>query len=86
MSPKSRSVPLDPDLIRIADTMGRVIISLDAQTLPGHLAEHLAAGGSSAGIFILRRPLNISVANDLVLIAFASEPEEWRDRFAFVPL
>ena len=75
----------DSDLIRWAEAEDRIIVSLDSRTLPTHLAEHLAAGGNSPGVFIARRPITAAFAEWLVLLAYASEPEEWRDRVSFVP-
>ena len=75
----------DSDLIRWAEADDRIIVSLDSRTLPARLAEHLAAGAHSPGVFIARRPINAAFAEWLVLLANASEPEEWRDRVTFVP-
>lgn len=81
-------VPLgmpDPELLRWAEADGRIVVSLDTATLPGHLAAHVASGGQSPGVFIARRPIGPALAEWLVLAAFASEPAEWRNRVTFVP-
>jgi hypothetical protein len=75
----------DPEMLRWAEAESRVIVSLDSRTLPGHLASHLAAGRHSPGVFIARRPLNVALAEWLVLLAFATEPGDWADRVTFVP-
>ena len=75
----------DPELIRWAESDDRIIVSHDCTTLPDHLAAHLRAGAHSPGIFIARRPLNVALAEFLVLAAFASDPDEWRNRVTFVP-
>jgi hypothetical protein len=49
------------------------------------LAAHLQSGRTSSGIFIAREPLNAELARFLVLIAFASGADEWRDRITFIP-
>jgi hypothetical protein len=66
----------DPVLIRWAELNDHVIISHDCTTLPGFLSQHLRAGRHSPGIFIARRPLNIALAEWLVIAAHASDPAE----------
>ena len=75
----------DPHMLRWAESNTRIIVSLDSATLPGHLRAHLAAGRQSPGVFIARRPLNIALAEWLVLLAFGTEPDEWANRVTFVP-
>lgn len=75
----------DPKLIRWAALNDRIIVSHDCATLPEHLRSHLASGGRSPGVFIVRRPLNVALAEWLVLAAYVSDPGEWRDRVTFVP-
>jgi hypothetical protein len=75
----------DLDILRWAEEHGRIVVSHDTKTLPEHLAEHLAAGRHSPSVFIARRPLNLALAEWLVLAAFASDAPEWKDRVTFVP-
>ncbi len=75
----------DLELLRWAEAEDRIIVSLDSATLPGHLAAHVAAGGQSPGLFIARRPFGATLAEWLVLAAFASDPQEWRNRVTFIP-
>jgi hypothetical protein len=75
----------DADLLEWAESDNRMIVSLDSRTLPRHLDDHLAAGRHCPGVLIVRTPMNIALAEWLVLIAFVTEPEEWRDRVSFVP-
>lgn len=54
--------------------------------MPAHLADHLASGGHSPGIFILRSRYRVEeVIEFLQAAAYASEPSEWQDRVAFIP-
>ena len=75
----------DAELIHWAEANDWVLVSRDVRTLPVHLERHLAAGGHSPGIFIARGRLNVELAEWLVLMAFAANPEEYRDRVTFVP-
>jgi hypothetical protein len=76
----------DPDLLIWAEREGRILLSLDYRTLPGHLARHLQAGGHSPGIFLLRRPAALSaVVADLVLTAQAGDAADFQDTIRVVP-
>lgn len=76
---------LDPDLLIWAEAHDRILVSRDTNTLRVHLEEHLASGRHSPGVFIVREPLNVALADWLVLMAFATSPDEWTDGLAFVP-
>jgi hypothetical protein len=76
----------DPELLRWAEDEGRILISKDVRTMPGHLAKHLAPGRHSPGIMALRpqAPLR-EVLEFLVLAAYATDPAEWADTHRYVP-
>lgn len=76
----------DPEILRWAEVHGRVLITRDKRTMPGHLRDHLAAGRSSPGVLIVRPGLTISyVVEFLACIAHASDAYEWIDRVEFIP-
>jgi hypothetical protein len=75
----------DPDVLIWAEANGRILISFDKKTLPGHLAQHLAAGRHSPGIIILRSPTIPDAVLDLATIAHASRPDEWFDMLRYFP-
>jgi hypothetical protein len=51
-----------------------------------HFLDHLASGRHSPGVFVVRPFRSYSeVVDFLVLAAYASEPDEWRDRVEFIP-
>src|SRR5262245_65086760 len=45
----------DPDLLLWAESYNRVLVTLDVNIMPGHLAAHLQAGRRSPGVLLLRR-------------------------------
>ena len=76
----------DPEVIRKAAEAGRILVSHDRQTMPGHFAR-LLERRSSAGLIIVPQDLDIgAIIDDLLLIWAASEAEEWRDKVAYIPL
>jgi len=44
----------DPDLLLWAEREQRVVVTMDRQTMLGHLAAHLQSGHHSPGVFLLR--------------------------------
>ena len=43
----------DSEVLEIAAQQGRILITHDRRTMPGHFRDRLEAGGSSPGVFIL---------------------------------
>jgi hypothetical protein len=77
---------LDPDLLLVAEAMGRTLISRDRRTMPGHLADHFAGGHHTCGVILLRRDASLgSCLQDLRLIWHATTAEEWIDRTEYIP-
>jgi hypothetical protein len=76
----------DPDLLLWAERHGRVLVSMDWNTLPGHLATHLGAGCRSPGIVFLRRGFSAKqVLDELVLLAHAGDPADLQDQIKYIP-
>jgi hypothetical protein len=76
----------DPDVISIAAESGRILVSHDRRTMPGHFARFRETR-SSPGIIIVSQDLDIGAAiEDLLLIRAATDLEEWRDLISFVPV
>jgi hypothetical protein len=76
----------DPEVIGLAAASGRILVSHDRKTMPGHFARFRETR-SSPGMIIVSQELDIGAAiEDLVLIWAATNSEEWRDRLGFVPV
>jgi len=76
----------DPDVLRIAAEAGRILVSQDRRTMPGHFARYTAQA-HSPGVVLLHEAIPIAAAiEELVLIWSASEAEEWIDRLVWLPL
>jgi len=76
----------DPEVLQIAADTGRVLVSQDRRTMPLHFARFTVAA-PSPGVVLLREAIPIATAiEELILIASASEAEEWNGRIVWIPL
>ncbi len=76
----------DATILEWAEREHRILVTEDKQTMPGHLENHLQAGHHSPGVFLLRPGLSLRELVEFpVLVANASEPNDWWDRIEFIP-
>jgi predicted nuclease of predicted toxin-antitoxin system len=74
-----RGLP-DPSVLAIAAEAGRILVTHDQRTMPGHFAEFLATR-SSPGVIIVQQHLPVAAAaEELVLIWAGTQAEEWQNR------
>lgn len=76
----------DPDLLAWAEREGRVVVSEDWNTMPGHLRDHLNQAQHSQGVILLRSGFTVAeLVATLVVAAYASDPAEFLDQARFLP-
>ena len=76
----------DPDVLKKAAQEGRVLVSHDRKTMPGYFGQFILTE-KSPGILIVSQKMPVAqVAEELFLIWYASEPEEWLNRIRSLPL
>ena len=76
----------DLDVLVTAADSGRILISHDRRTMPGHFARFLQLR-PSPGVIIVSQDLDVGRAiEDLLLIWTATEANEWINHIDFVPL
>ncbi len=76
----------DLDVLAVAADSGRILISHDRKTMPGHFARFRETR-SSPGLILVSQELDIGAAiEDLLLIWEATDAGEWVDGLGFVPL
>lgn len=76
----------DPDILVWAEREGRILVSLDKKTLPGHLTQHLQQGHHSPGIFIVIPSSTLAAIIDyLMYAAYAGDPLDYADGIRFFP-
>lgn len=76
----------DSAVLRLAAEQGRVLVTHDRKTMPNHFGRFISAE-SSPGIIIVSQRLPVSqVAEEILLIWLASEPEDWVNKIRSLPL
>jgi len=76
----------DPEILAWAEQAGRILLTYDESTMPGHWIDHLQAGHHSPGVLIIREKVSLrEIVEGLVLLAYASDPSEWSDRLEYFP-
>src|SRR5262249_18689656 len=76
----------DPAVLSIAARESRILVSHDQSTM-GQVFARFILNNSSPGVFIVPQHLSpFVVADELFLIWFASEPQEWTNRICSLPL
>ncbi len=77
----------DSQILAWIEQNGYILVTENRRTIPGHLADHFAAGGHVPGVFWLRPAAEIgSIVEGLYLIWLTSSAEEFQDRTLYVPL
>src|SRR5947209_2535283 len=76
----------DPTILLWAEREGRILLTEDVHTMPGHLAGHLQAGHHSPGVFVVSVGCSIGqLVSWLEFIAHAGEPADYADTITYVP-
>jgi predicted nuclease of predicted toxin-antitoxin system len=76
----------DPQVLEIASRYGRILVTHDRRTMPGHFGEFIKHN-ASPGVFVVSQNLPpAEVAEELLLIWSATEAEEWVGRICSLPL
>jgi hypothetical protein len=76
----------DPHVLAIAARDGRILVSHDRETMPGHFKAFVSEL-PSAGVIILSQNVEIREAIEQILIVWAaSDAHEWINRIAYLPL
>jgi predicted nuclease of predicted toxin-antitoxin system len=76
----------DPEVLALAASEGRILVSHDHKTMPRAFAEFVMAM-HSPGVFIVSQKVDHLAAIDALLLVWAaSEAEEWANRICTLPL
>ena len=76
----------DPAVLAVAAREGRVLVTHDRKTMPRHFFEFISTE-TSAGVLIIPQSLSVAAAvDDLLLIWYATEAQEWINQIRSLPL
>jgi len=77
----------DPLILEWAEEEGRILVTHDRRTMPGHAGARLAAGLRVAGVIVVPRQLPVGrVIDDLEVIVSCTEAAEWENLVRHLPL
>lgn len=78
---------LDPEILIWCEVYDFVLVTNNRTSMPPHLTDHITQGRHIPGIFILNSGWSIGEnLEELILIALASEENEYQDRIVHLPL
>ena len=76
----------DPDVLAYAADHGRILLTHDESTMPGHLSNFLAMGRHCPGVIIIDQELATGRAIEAVILVWeASGPQDWADQYNYAP-
>lgn len=76
----------DPEVLDRCALDGRVLVTYDKSTMPVHFAEFITHN-MSPGVLVARRGAPITeIAEEIALIALASDAGEWQNRIVYIPM
>lgn len=77
----------DDAILDLAAAHGLIVVSHDMRTMPGVAAERIRRSAPMAGLMVAPQLYPVSpIADELILIWFASTAEEWIGRIEYLPL
>ena len=77
----------DPEILKWCERNNFILVTNDPNTIPKHLLDHLSAGHHVPGIIIVNSNVPTgTILDDLILIAGASNEDEYIDQIVFIPL
>jgi Domain of unknown function (DUF5615) len=76
----------DAAILLWAEREGRILLTEDVHTMPGHLTRHLQSGRRSPGVFVISTGCSIRESvSHLELVAHAGESRDYEDTIVYVP-
>ena len=77
---------LDPEVLALASSENRILVTHDIKTMPRHFAGFLMTGRRCPGVFMVNQHEAIrEIVDELILIWAASDAQEWENRIVKLP-
>ena len=81
-----KSTP-DPEILEWCEQHQFNLVTNNRESMPQHLSDHLSAGNHVPGIFTINLEVPMGkIIEELLLIASASDTDEYIDRITYIPL
>ena len=81
-----KSTP-DPEILEWCEQHQFILITNNQESMPQHLSDHLSAGHHVPGIFTINLEVPMGkIIEELLLIAGASDADEYIDQITYIPL
>ena len=81
-----KSTP-DPEILAWCEQHQFILITNNRKSMPQHLSDHLSAGHHIPGIFTINLEVPMGkIIEELLLIAGASDADEYIDQITYIPL
>jgi hypothetical protein len=76
----------DPEVLAIAASAGRVLVSHDLRTMPKHFSTFVL-NQTSPGLIVIPQRMSIAAAaEDLLVVWLLTDAQEWVNRISILPL
>ncbi len=76
----------DPEVLELAVSLGRVLVTHDVQTMPRHFGEFVAAR-ENLGVILVPSSVSVGQAiEELILIWHTTDAAEWVNRIVRLPI
>lgn len=76
----------DPTVLEWAAQEGRLLLTHDVRTMPGHVEDRLSKGLPMPGVvFVAQSFLLSALIDDLEILALCSEDNEWEGQTLYLP-
>jgi hypothetical protein len=77
----------DPAVLAWAAVNDRIVLTHDRATMPKFAYERVAHGARMPGVFVIndRLPAGLAI-QEILLVVECTEPTEWREQVAYLPL
>ncbi|MDE0424211.1 MAG: DUF5615 family PIN-like protein [Candidatus Poribacteria bacterium] len=77
----------DPEILKWCEQNNFILVTKDPNTIPKHLSDHREAGNHVPGILMVKSSGSMgTILDNLILIAGASNEDEYIDRITYIPL
>jgi len=77
---------LDPAVLALSAEAGRILVTHDAKTMPGHFGDFIATARSPGVLIVPQHLPTVAAVEELVLIWATTEASEWVNRICRLPL